>query len=194
MKYKIICFIILINFINNITEENLLRKNKGIKTNKNYVIFDSSSFSSGKTMDFILKSKYYCDNEIKYAYFNNLNDIQINPSIPYSVNSSKEEKSIKKNKIISKTKYFTIKKNEDEFNDSEGDYLLLYFGCAGEVEIKNGKKIIKDYVIAIIVLTSIIVLLLTGWLAYYYFVIKKNNKGNNNEKVAHINVNKKVVS
>ena len=193
MKYKIICFIILINFINNITEENILRKNKGIKTNKNYVIFDSSSFSSGKTMDFILKSKYYCDNEIKYAYFDDLNDIQINPSIPYSVNSSKEEKSFKKNKIISKTKYFTIKKNEDEFNDSEGDYLLLYFGCAGEVEIKNEKKILKDYVIAIIVLTIFIIILLAGWLAYYYFVIKKN-KGNNNEKVTRINVNKKVVS
>ena len=184
----------LINFINNITEENLLRKNKGIKTNKNYVIFDSSSFSSGKTMDFILKSKYYCDNEIKYAYFDDLNDLQINPSIPYSVNSSKEEKSFKKNKIISKTKYFTIKKNEDEFNDSEGDYLLLYFGCAGEVEIKNGEeKIIKDYIIAIIVLTIFIIILLAGWLAYYYFVIKKN-KGNNNEKVTRININKKVVS
>ena len=178
MKSKFIYFIILIVFVYNI--ENFLEKKKGITTNKNYAIFDSSDYSSGNKMHFMLHSDYYCDNELKYAYLNDFNNLQTNPLVPYSVSlSSEENKKTENNQIISKTKYFTIKKKKDEYSGTKGDYLLLYFGCAGEVEIKNEKKKLSRIIIAIII-CSIAIALLVAALIFYCCYWKKKKLNDNN--------------
>ena len=178
MKLRTVSFIYLFLFINGLEIEKFLEKKGELLTSKNYVFFNSSDFSSGEKMHFILKSDSFCENSLKYVYYDNLtNNLGVNPSTPYSVSFSSEESEYNKKQIISKTKYFTINKKEKELNGLKGKYLLLYFGCAGKVNIKNEKKNIDKKIIIVIILISVIVaLLIVGIILYYIFYLKRKNK------------------
>ena len=178
MKF-IIYFIIFIYFINNIATEEIFTKNGKKNTNLNYIIFDSSKFSIGKNMNFILKSNYYCENIINYGYYDDLDNIMKSREIPYKINISSEEIELKDKEVISKTKYYSIEKNKYELNGLKGDYLLLYFSCSGEVEIKNGKKKLGTKEIIIIVVACVIGVLIIS-LILYCLLCKNKYKNNNN--------------
>ena len=161
---------------NNEEIENFLEKHKTLKTTKNYVIFDSSSFKKGSKMNFKLKSEFFCDRTIKYTYLDDINNFGPDTSLPYNVSFSKEEFQIKKKILMSKTKYFTIKKNKNEYNGQDGNNLLLYFACSGTVEIENNKKKLNGGIIFLIVLVILLVLLAGAGAAYYFLIYKKKNK------------------
>ena len=175
MKLKFVCFILYIYFSYNDDDiENYLKKDKKLKTDKNYVIFDSGSFGKGKKMNFMLKSDSFCDEKIKYNYLDNLEDFGPDTPLPYEVSFSKEEFEFKKKKLISKTKYFTIKKVDKEYKGQKGKNLLLYFACSGTVEFGNEKSKLSGGIIFLI----IIIILLGGAGAAYYFLYYKKKKLN----------------
>ena len=176
MKLKFVCFILFIYFSYNeddIEVENYLKKGTKLKTNKNYVIFDSGSISKGQKMNFKLKSDSYCDEKIKYNYLDNLEDFGPDTLLPYEVKLSEEELEFKKKILISKTKYFTIKKDAKEYQGQKGKNLLLYFACSGTVEIGNEKKKLSGGIIFLIVLIILIILLGGAGAAYYFLYYKK---------------------
>ena len=176
---KIILFIIFIYHINSDSSDyNIMRKKGTIRTNQNYLFFVSSEISLNTKMNFKLKSDSYCDEQIKYGYYDSLENIGVNPAVPYTCNMSNEEYE-KKNGILENTKYFTIKKKEKELNNLNGDYLLLYFGCADEVEISNEKNNINAFIIVIIVISILIFFLIIGIVVYYFFFCRKKNNNNN---------------
>ena len=171
--YQLLLFVVYIYYINNSLDEIILKKKDKITTSKNYVFYDSSDDSVNDKMHFILESDSYCDNELKYGYYDSLDNIN-NPLIPYSVSfSSEENTTTEDNKMILKTKYFSIKKQKDELGDLNGNYLLLYFGCAGEVNIENGKKKLSTEIILIIIASVLVALLIIGFIVYYFFFCKK---------------------
>ena len=177
----IILFIIVIYHINsNSADYNIMNKKGTLRTNQNYLFFESSEFSLNNKMNFKLKSDSYCDEEIKYGYYDSLENIGVNPSVPYTCTMSSEEYETK-NGILENTKYFTIKKKEKELNNLNGDYLLLYFGCADEVEISNEKNDNNTLIIVIVVISVLVVLLIIGIIVYYFFFCRKNNDNNNNK-------------
>ena len=177
MKNRIILFIILIHFINCVTInlsdkdfENIFGKDSSVKTTKNYVFFKSSSFKVGKSMEFTLTSKYHCENEIKYNFYDSS---EVVLSVPYTVKTSNIDYTNKKGK----TKIvFSIKKEKEELNNLEGDYLLIYFQCSGEITIKNGKN--KKAITAAVVIILIAVLIIVGALLFYYLYYKKKKEQN----------------
>ena len=177
--YQLLLFVVYIYYINNSLDEIILKKKDKITTSKNYVFYDSSDDSVNDKMHFILESDSYCDNELKYGYYDSLDNIN-NPLIPYSVSfSSEENTTTEDNKMILKTKYFSIKKQKDELGDLNGNYLLLYFGCAGEANIENGKKKLSTEIILIIIASVLVALLIIGFIVYYFFFCKKKKTTEN---------------
>ena len=165
MKLKIYFFINLIYYIYTSSEEEVLKKGGKKTTKYNYIIFDSKDFSEGKNMKFMLKSRSYCDEELKYGYSDDLDNILNNGNIPYSVSLSEEENEFKNSLKILSSKHFTIKKKKDELDGSNGDYLLLYFGCSGQIEIENYKfkftKRIKFILILAAIALALIIIIIT---------------------------------
>jgi hypothetical protein len=180
MKLKIYCFLNLIYYIyTSSSEEEVLKKGGKKKTKYNYIIFESKDFSEGKNMKFMLKSSSYCYEELKYGYSDDLENILNNGNIPYSVSLSEEENEFKDYIKILSSKFFTIKKKKDELDGSNGDYLLLYFGCSGEIEIENYKLRLTKRIKLILILAAIglilIILVVTLVLCFY---CKKKQKLN----------------
>lgn len=187
MDLKLYVFILLLYYIYNstlftISEEEILKKNEKKTTKLNFIVFYSKDFSNNNKMNFMLKSNSFCDEELKYVYYDSLDDITINPTFPYSVSLSEEENEFKNELIFSNTKYFSIKKNKEEFKELNGDYLLLYFSCSGEVEIENYKmKLTKKIklIIALIVIALIIIIIIAVGLVIYFKCYKRKIKTNN---------------
>ena len=179
MKLKFVCFLIFIYFSYNDNDiENYLGKHQKLKTVKNYAIFDSGSFKKGQKMNFKLKSDSFCDEKIQYVYLDDLDDFGPRTSLPYNVSFSTEEFQFSKKLLVSKTQYFTIKKNEKEYNGQKGKYLLLYFACSGNIEIGNEKKKLNGGIIFLIIIIILLVLIGGGGAAFYFLYYKKKNKSN----------------
>lgn len=160
MKLKIYFFLNLIYYIYTSSEEEVLKKNSKTKTKYNYVIFESKAFSEGKKMKFSLKSSNYCEQELKYGYSDDLDNILDNGNIPYIASLSEEEKEFKNLIQISSSKHFTIKKKKEELDGSNGDYLLIYFGCSGEIEIENYKFKFTKRIKFILILAAIALIII----------------------------------
>ena len=60
-------------------------------------------------MKFSLKSSNYCEQELKYGYSDDLDNILDDGNIPYTAPLSEEEKEFKNLLQISSSKHFTIK-------------------------------------------------------------------------------------
>ena len=136
-------------------------------------------------MKFVLKSSSYCDEELKYGFSDDLDNILDKGSIPYSSSLSQEENEFKNDIKVLSSKYFTIKKNKEELDGSNGDYLLLYFRCSGEIEIENykfklTKKIKLILIFAAIIVLILIILIVTIIFCFYY---KKKYQKNNNANI-----------
>lgn len=176
MKLKIYFFLNLIYYIYNSSEEEVLKKDCKTKTKYNYVIFESKAFSEGKNMKFSLKSSNYCEQELKYGYSDDLDNILDDGNIPYTAPLSEEEKEFKNLLQISSSKHFTIKKKKEELDGSNGDYLLLYFGCSGEIEIENYKFKFTKRIKFILILAAIaLIIIILVVIIILFFCCKKRN-------------------
>ena len=186
MNLKIYFFLNLLYYIYTSSEEEVLKKNNKQKTNYNYVIFESKAFSEGQKMKFSLKSSSYCEQELKYGYSDDLDNILDNGNIPYTVSLSEEENEFKNSLKVLSSKYFTIKKKKDELDGSNGDFLLLYFACSGEIEIENYKfkftKRIKFILILAAIALILIILIVT--LILCFCCKKRDTKASNPENVS----------
>ena len=180
MASKIIHFILLTLGIKNILSFELLTKYGSLICTTKYQIFESKAFSIGDKMHFMVKTKDNRDYEktLLYEYFNSTEEAEKKIGLkefPYfSVKPIILDLKIYK----SKKKYFTIKKNSDEFNGSNGDYLLLFYSYDEEIVFENIKtdkgKLIKALTLIIEIFIGSIFL---GALVGIFFCIFCRNRG-----------------
>ena len=134
-------FVIFFNLIVGVLLEDILQRNESKKTNNDYIIFNSSSFSIGDEMYFEIKSKGDCDDILYYQYYDNVSSIDYNNTeLYYNTKSTSSSSSKVNGKIKSLSLYYTIKKKENELDGLKGDYLFFNFDCDESVEFVNSKK------------------------------------------------------
>ena len=174
MPSKIIHFILLTLGIKNIISVELLTKYGSLISTTKYPIFESKAFSIDEKMHFMVKTS---DSEhefsLLYEYFNSIEEaekkIRLEKRPYFSVSPIILDLKIYK----SKKKYFTIKKNSDEFNGSNGDYLLLFYSYDEGIVFENIKtdkgKLIKTLTRIIGIFLGLIATLLLFYIVYRFF-------------------------
>lgn len=170
MKY--LAFFLLIFFgslLISIFSIEILNKYGKIYTRKGYVVFDSSSFSNGDKMYFTLSTDGYCVYNLDILYYNYLsstNTIDMQTiSTPYWVRRDSSSTTTVNGYVTSFSAYFTIQKKEEQFGDSNGNYLYLEFNCNSHVEIENTEEsgttnIVIGLIIAFVVFFVIMVIII----------------------------------
>ena len=159
-------FLILLGYVFiNILAVGILGKYGKIHTSSGFVIFDSGSFSNGKKMYFTLSSPGGCYgnlNTIDYKYVSTTSGLSYSTLTTFIVYKDGQSTTTYNGYITSVKSYFTIKKKESEFEDTNGEYLFLKFNC-DDVSIENTKEsgAKKATMIAIIV-TVIFVVIFVG--------------------------------
>ena len=166
---KITCFIIFSFSIINVFSIQTLKKYGSLTANEEYVMFESDSFSIGEKMYFKIKTEEYCDDSLRYEYYNDYDDLQsmLILLIPRYFVRETSESSVRVNgRITSMTRYFTIEKKQSELGSSNGKYLLLNYQCTSQYEIENTESdgsttaiIIIAIVFCVIVVIIIIVII-----------------------------------
>ena len=170
MKYLAFFLLIFFGFLLiNILSIEILNKYGKIYTTQGYIVFDSSSFSNGEKMYFTLSTDGYCVYNLDTLYYNYLsstNSIDIvAPSTPYRVKRDSSSKTTVNGYVTSFSAYFTIMKKEEEFGNSNGDYLYLTFNCYEDVEIENtkesgAKKILVGLIVGFVVFFVIVIVII----------------------------------
>ena len=154
----------LANLPDGVEQSNIIGKYKSKTVNFDdyVVIFDVGDFKEGEEMHFKIKAETdsYLANYIYYQYVGG--EITFDESklryIDYTGKSTFEHV----NSISYKTRYFNIKKVSEEFDGTEGNYLLIYFLFSyGQITITNtetdeGK--LETWVIIVIVVAVALVI------------------------------------
>ena len=178
MKYfKFYFFFINIYLIINVLSIQILKKDESIKTDNNYVIFDSSQFAIEDEMYFELKAKSLCDEYLDYQFFDNIDSIDYYSDLSYYTSKEASSSTSINGVITSYTLYFTIKKKESELNGLKGNYLLLQYNCdISSVEFSNTKTSGKTKVITIaIIVVVIFVVVFVGIILIICFCLKRRS-------------------
>lgn len=141
-----------------------LEKYESIKVNANeyMIVFNSEDFKDGEEMYFKIKAlkDKYLEDRVYYEYIgaNTPYDWQELKPVPYQI-KTEEEIYIEKTYLI---RYFTITKNKNDFRQTNGNLLLIYFMIEeGEVEITNTEKDegkFETWKIAVIVVAAVVVI------------------------------------
>ena len=169
MKYLASFLLIFFGYLLiNILSIQTLNKYGKIQTNEGCVVFDSSSFSNGEEMYFTLSTDGYCSylDKLNYNYISSIDSLDINtPSTPYMVSMESRSSTKINGRLTSFSAYFTIKKKEEQFQGSNGNYLYLEFDCYYKVEIENtkesgAKKILIGMIIGFVVFFVLIVIII----------------------------------
>ena len=173
-----------------------------VQMNNGYIQFKSGDFKNNEVMHFKIKALNNQNNfnqeKISYKYINSdfnfdftdMKDVNFNSDIDLEENEDRTKYEIR---------YFDIKKNKNEFGNTNGDLLLIGFYIVGEVEISNLKEEdeneLKDWMIVVIITSAIfgVVLILS---IIIISVIKANilkpgvvPYGFNGKKINYINNN-----
>ena len=156
-KFKINSFLIFFYLIINVLSVEILQKDKSIKTDNNYIIFDSSQFAIGDKMYFELDSKGWCSEYLDYQYFDNIDSINYYSELKYDVEKEASSSTTVNGSIKSYTLYFTIKKTENELDGLKGDFLLLEFNCdKSPIEFSNTKTSGKSKIVTIVIIVIVV--------------------------------------
>ena len=138
-------------------EEEILNKFGSIKTKYSSMILNTSEFERGDDIYITLESELNCDNYIRYQFYDDINEIY-NQTSDLKFNLRAESSSVT-NILGKKTHlsfYYTINKNRESLDNSNGNILYFEFKCEGEVEIKNSKTNPSIYFLIIGILIVII--------------------------------------
>lgn len=178
MKYFQIYFYFYI--IINVLSQEILKKDGSIKTNNGYVIFDSSTFVNGDEMYFELDAKSWCDENLYYQFFDNIDSIQYYSQLKYSVRKEASSSTTINGAITSYTLYFTIEKIEAKLDGLKGDYLLLQYDCdKSSVEFSNTKTSGKTKVATIaIIVVVVFIVFVVGIILLFCFCCKRRRISN----------------
>ena len=148
--------ILLIKEINSYEEE-ILNKFGSIKTKYSSMILNTSEFERGDDIYITFESELNCDNYIWYQFYDDINEIY-NQTSDLKFNLRAESSSVT-NILGKKTHlsfYYTINKNRESLDNSNGNILYFEFKCEGEVEIKNSKTNPSIYFLIIGILIVIL--------------------------------------
>ena len=171
MSSWLIFFKFLTLFIPSLLYQKLLEKYGDYESYSKYAIFVSNDFSVDEDMYFTLTISCECDEDLKYEYFDSIEEayekinIKYIPEFSVSSKTSYEESS---GSYSVMKYYFTIKKKSNEFNNTNGKYLLLYYNFeSSSIRFSNNKsdegkkikiyKIIYPIVLCIVAIIIIIV-------------------------------------
>lgn len=138
LKIFVVCFELLIY----IKSENILEQGASQESSDGYIIFNSQSIELDKEMNFKIKATSFNLNFVKYCYITQSEDLNT-----FEENLFKSEFNLEKkeNENDFETNYFTIIKNESEFNSNEGNYLVIfYYSSNSKAEITNIKENIEQ--------------------------------------------------
>ena len=123
----------------NVLSFEILQKYSKVSTYEDYVIFNSTGFSENQEIYLQFQAKDICDDYLYYEYYDD-KDLIYYVTPKYSTKQEFQE-TTRVNGVVKKyVMFFTIKKVNNELDGLKGNYMLLNFGCNGEVEIKNSKK------------------------------------------------------
>ena len=151
MSFKFINFIFLTFLICNISTASIqvFKKDSKLETTSKLTAFESKEIASEIEMFFKISSDHNCGDTLQYQYLSSIPDLNDNPFLTYSFKFEANKKLSEKTKIkngktstTTYTKYFAIKKDSNQFENSNGDYLLLGYECNGGLyEIENVAEI-----------------------------------------------------
>jgi hypothetical protein len=117
-----------------------LKKYDSLKTNEEFVFFESGDFSEGDKMYFKITTEGYIptvSDFLYYEYYDNIESVAEGSYLKYYTKSSTRSSTSVNGVVTSSTSYFTITKKAGELDDSNGKYLLLSYGCIGQYKIEN---------------------------------------------------------
>ena len=135
-------FILYFELLIYIKSENILEQGATQESSDGYIIFNSQSIELDKEMNFKIKATSFNLNFVKYCYITQSEDLNT-----FEENLFKSEFNLEKkeNENDFETNYFTIIKNESEFNSNEGNYLVIfYYSSNSKAEITNIKENIEQ--------------------------------------------------
>lgn len=149
----------------------ILKKYDKVKSGNGKVIFESKEFANGDKMYFEVNAKGDCySRTLNYGYYDTPDNIDESSLTSFDVASKSSSSSSVQGRVTSLTLYFTIKKNSDEFKNSNGEYLLLYFDCPRTIEFENtetdGAKKIAIIVIVVFIVFFVMVAVIIGVCCY----------------------------
>ena len=142
----------------------ILEKYGKVKDTTGMVIFESKDFFDGDKMYIKVEKNGECNRELQYGYYSSIEDITILSSTSYYV-ESKTSSSTSVNGKVTSTKYFTIKKNSEEYKGSNGNYLLLQIDCynfVNDIDFENTEKDGSTKVIIIVIIVLVVFLVVIG--------------------------------
>ena len=178
MKYiKFDFFLIYFYLIINVFAAQILKRDDTIKTDNNYVVFDSSEFAIGDEMHFELDAKSWCSEYLDYQYFDSIDSIDYSSELNYYIEKEASSSTRVNGVITSYTLYFTIKKTEDELDGLKGNYLLLKYECdKNSVEFGNTKKSGKSKIATIVIVVIVVfIVVFVGIFLVIYFCRKRRS-------------------
>lgn len=132
--------IILVSLIIDVLSLEIFQKYGFIENIKGKVLFNCTEFSKGDKMHFKINKSF----ESKLLYYDYYSSIEINETLlKHYPSHSVEKKAIsnKEDQERGATHYFNIKKKEEEFDGSNGNYLLLMID---EDQFSNFENTEKD--------------------------------------------------
>ena len=141
----------------------ILKKYEKANGENGMVIFESKDFSNGDNMYFKIKANGKCTSRnLNYEYYSTISEINTSLDTSFYVKSQTSSTTKVNGKVTSTTRYFTIKKKSEEFKDSNGDYLLLFFDCFKSIEFENTETDGAKKLIIIVVVVVVVVLVVVG--------------------------------
>ena len=182
--FNIFCFGFFGYLIIKILCVDILKKYSSIKTNNNYIVFESNEFSVGDKMHFTIKSDSDCDDYLYYQYYDAIEDINYNNQPIRYIKYDSESNTKVNGRIKSLTRYFTIEKKSGDLSNLNGDFLYLKFNCygSGSVTIENTESS-NNSTIIIVVIVTIMFICIIG------FIIWRCYKTRNRERLRIIQEN-----
>ena len=133
-----------------------------------FILFESKDFNINEKMNFRIKAlntpgNFYKE-KVSYKYINSQDDFSENNMIDVSLSSTSHIQS-SYGGVLKKVRYFSITKKEKEFEDTNGDLLIIVFYIKeGVVEISNIDEIeesgnkLEGWAIGLIVASAAVIL------------------------------------
>lgn len=138
-----------------------------------YVFFNAKEFNEEEKIYFKLTCEYgfYGYEFLEYMYFSDYNDFiaTYNSKMAKRTDhTSKNDKEDSNGNIIETVAKYTIEKDKGQYDNSNGDLLLLGFYCGGKGEIENIKKEEVSTIVLAVVFSIIGVAIIVFLIIYCY--------------------------
>ena len=154
-----------------------------------FILFESKDFNNNEKINFRIKAlntpgNFYKE-KVSYKYINSLDDFSESNMIDVSLSSTSHIQS-SYGGVLKKVRYFSITKKEKEFEDTNGDLLIIVFYIKeGVVEISNIDEIeesgnkLEGWAIGLIVASAAVIASVVGIILYLN--LRKNKLNMKNE-------------